>query len=89
MTIQDLKEKRNEILSRIAEVSEIQHAKEIMETMVAFISRFEYDNVIDLVDEVVEIKDLKVYKGGDFVVDGVDYGTQADYQRACMGKKWN
>ncbi len=23
-----------------------------------------------------------------FIIGGVDYGTQADYQRSCMGTKW-
>lgn len=95
MTLETLKSAKNEILNRIAEISELSNAKEIMTCMMNLVEgeMNESQDVISLVDECVDLLSLRkeVAKKGNagFVINGVDYGTQAEYQRACMGKKWS
>lgn len=95
MTIETLKSNKNEIIARIAEISNLSNAKEIMTCMINLLEgeMNESNDVISLVDECVDLLSFRkkeVVKGdAGFVIGGVDYGTQAEYQRSCMGKKWS
>lgn len=91
MTTQDLKNNRNEIISRIKEIADNSKMVDIMKSMVNLIEHdmAEADDPIDLVDEVVEMRGWKKQHVNTLFGPGCKYSTQAEYQRSCLGSKWN
>ena len=91
MTTQDLKNNRNEIISRINEIADNSKMVEIMKAMVNLIegNMAESNNPIDLVDEVVEMMGWAKQHVNTLWGSGCKYSTQSEYQKSCMGSKWN
>jgi hypothetical protein len=91
MTTQDLKDSKTAIIERINEIADVTRTKEIMTCMLNLVEGNMNDatEAVELVDEVVALLNAEKKEKGGFVVNGVDYDTQAAYQRACLGSKWS
>lgn len=92
MTIQDLKDSKNEILERISEIGNTHKTKEIMQAMLNLVNgnMYDADNAVDLVDEVVEMStSYQKTFAPSLWGNGCKYSTQAEYQRSCLGSKFN
>ena len=92
MTLQDLKNKKNEIVTRISEIGNKTFTKEIMTAMLRMVEAdmAESSDAISLVDEVIEMnKAWQKVETSTLWGAGCKYSTQAEYQRACLGNKFN
>lgn len=91
MKTQDLKDNRNEIISRINEIADVAKMAEIMKAMFNLVEgdMAEADNCIDLVDEVVALMGYEKKHTNTLLGIGCKYSTQAEYQRSCLGSKFN
>jgi len=91
MKTQDLKDNRNEIISRINEIADTTKMVEIMKAMLNLVEggMAEANNPIDLVDEVVALMGYEKKHVNTLWGAGCKYSTQAEYQRSCLGSKWN
>lgn len=93
MNTQNLKEQKNEIISRIREIADESKMKEIMTAMLNIVNggMNSSDNPIDLVDEVVELFGYQKIEESKNTLwgPGCKYSTQSEYQRACLGQKFS
>lgn len=91
MTTQDLKNNRNEIISRINEIADTTKMVEIMKAMLNLVEggMNEANEPVALVDEVVELLGYKKEVKNTLWGAGCKYSTQSEYQRSCLGSKWN
>jgi hypothetical protein len=92
MKLQDLKNNRTDIINKIKEVGNASKIKEIMETMARMVNAemHESGNVIDLVDEVIELnQEWEKVEVSTLWGKGCKYSTQSEYQRSCLGSKYN
>ena len=98
MTLQDLKDNRQEIISLINELcsNPAEQGREVMNTMVQFINHFDDWKekstlyIEDFVKEVVEIKGFeKKEREIRLVHNGVVYDNLSDYNRACSRTIYN
>lgn len=91
MKAQDLKANRNEIISRINEIADTTKMFEIMKAMLNLVdgNMAESNNPIELVDEVVSLMGYEKKHENTLWGIGCKYSTQAEYQRSCLGAKFN
>jgi hypothetical protein len=91
MTTQDLKDNRSEIINRINEIADTTKTREIMTAMLRLVEggMNSSNNAIDLVDEVVELMGYQKKHINKLWGPGCKYSTQDEYQRSCLGPKWN
>lgn len=91
MTKQDLTNSKNEIIIRINEIADTTKMVEIMKAMLNLVEgdMNEANNPVDLVDEVVALMGYEKKHVNTLWGAGCKHSTQAEYQRSCMGSKWN
>jgi hypothetical protein len=94
MTIQDLKDNRDLIITTITNEMGERMVKTVMGEMVKMLGYrgINSTNVVDYVFEVINLCDIKVIEEEVYPAlwgAGCKYSTQAEYQRSCMGSKWN
>ena len=92
MKIQDLKENRIAIIETITNelnASMVPHVMGEMVKMLGF-NDIRSTNAVDYVKEVIYLCDIKVPAGINTLWGvGCKYSTQSEYQRSCMGAKYN
>jgi gamma-glutamyl phosphate reductase len=92
MTLQDLKDNRAEIIETIITELDETMVKEVMQKMVDMLgfNGIRSKNAVDYVREVIYLCNIEVKQPVNTLWGhGCKYSTQAEYQRSCLGKKWN
>ena len=90
MTIQDLKENRNLIIETIESLN--LDVKQVMNEMVSMLgyNGIKSTDVISYTKEVVSLLNIQPKAHVNTLWGaGCKYSTQAEYQRSCLGSKFN
>ena len=85
MTLQDLKNNRNEIIEKIKELG-VSDVKTFMELLVMDIDFFKGDNVLDLVNDVFNTHFRERAKRSNYLSDAMAKGREVEESK---GNVWN